>query len=262
MTYSLTATKLQTYGRCAQQFYYRYERKVSAPPSFGSAALGTALHRALRMIHGDWHYMEPFIPWYWVEQCWQECSQELSEDQQAEGLKILRVYADKFLSDLVRRPLALEGRIEAELIFHHVPFKVSGRYDRLEYLEGGMLHLIDYKSQKQKDLSQLDGLDLQIGLYYLALEQRYHAALAKMSLLFLRTGEMISFEASLEHRQRVLELVSDLALKLHNEDWTPTTGAHCSDCVYRKYCAAVVSDPVPLPEETTASPLRVQLAFA
>ena len=261
MTYSLTATKLQIYGRCAQQFYYRYERKVSAPPSFGSAALGTALHRALRMVHGDWHYMEPFIPWYWVEQCWEECSQELTEDRQAEGLQILRVYADKFLSDLVRRPLALEGRIEAELIFHHVPFKVSGRYDRLEYNDNGFIHLIDYKSQKSTDLPT-DGLDLQIGLYYLALEQRYHAALDRMSLLFLRTGEMVSFQATLEHRQRVLEVVSDLALKLHSEDWSATPGDHCKNCGYRKYCAAVTFDPLPLPELGQESAVRVQLAFA
>uniref|UniRef100_B8HJK3 PD-(D/E)XK endonuclease-like domain-containing protein n=1 Tax=Cyanothece sp. (strain PCC 7425 / ATCC 29141) TaxID=395961 RepID=B8HJK3_CYAP4 len=263
MAYPLSATKLQTYGRCAQQFYYRYERRVPAPSSFGSAALGTALHRTLRKVHGDWHYNDPFIPWPWVETCWGEFCQDLSLEQRSEGLKILGLYTKTHLAEPMHRPLALEGRIDAELLFHHVPFKVSGRYDRIEYLDGGKLHLIDYKSAK--DPAPVEGLDLQIGLYYLALEQRYHAALARMSLLFLRTGELVSYEATLEHRQQVLELISDLAQRLHNEDWTATTGKHCDRCGYRKYCPAATTEPVPLPlqDEVPRRPkFPVQLAFA
>ncbi|MEO1134339.1 MAG: PD-(D/E)XK nuclease family protein, partial [Cyanobacteria bacterium J06639_1] len=66
MAYHLSATKLQTYHRCPQAYYFRYERKVPAPGFFGSLALGTALHKALAKIHGDWHYAAPLPEWDWL----------------------------------------------------------------------------------------------------------------------------------------------------------------------------------------------------
>jgi len=63
--------------------------------------------------------------------------------------------------------------------------------DRIDYLEDG-LELIDYKSTKEVKLPDPAEIDLQIGLYYLALEQRYRSCLQRLSLLYLRSGEKLS----------------------------------------------------------------------
>jgi putative RecB family exonuclease len=92
---------------------------------------------------------------------------------------------------------------------------------------------------------------LQIGLYYLALEQRYQRQLKRMSLLYLRTGEKISFEATPEHRQRVQEVISELAVELRQDQrWLPFPSNQCDRCSYARYCPSMRAEPEPLPEDT------------
>ena len=50
-----------------------------------------------------------------------------------------------------------------------VEFKLVGRYDRIDFVDDG-LELIDYKSAKSPTLPSAEEIDLQLGLYYLALE--------------------------------------------------------------------------------------------
>lgn len=257
MAYSLSATKLQHYARCPRAYYYRYEHGLKDAAAFGSAALGNALHRALAKIYQDWHYQEPIPPLDWLRRCWEEQCSGLSEKQVEEGWQILDGYYEREIlaAGVMKRPIALEGRIEGSLIVEGIEFKLIGRYDRLDALappEGG-LTLIDYKSAKEPVLPMSETLDLQLGLYYLALEQRYDQALRSMSLLFLRRGERVTFEASVEHKRQVEAVVGQLALKLRQEeDWQPQCGEVCGSCTYRKYCPAYCEEqgeaPEPLPE--------------
>jgi len=57
---------------------------------------------------------------------------------------------------------------------------LTGRYDRLDCLEDGV-ELIDYKSAKQAALPEPAEIDLQLGLYHLALEQVYQQSLRRLS---------------------------------------------------------------------------------
>jgi putative RecB family exonuclease len=91
-------------------------------------------------------------------------------------------------------------------------------------LEAG-LELIDYKSTKQINLPQPAEIDLQMGLYYLALEQRYDSGLRKLSLLYLRSGEKISFDASPKQKQQVEVMVGEIGCRLRTDAlWEATTG--------------------------------------
>jgi putative RecB family exonuclease len=266
MPYPLSASRLQTYQRCPQSYYFRYERGLKQPGFFGAASLGTALHQALAKMYGNWPYQQPVPPLEWVHQCWQQSSASLNANQVAEGRHILEGYYDQFLAGQpVRKPLALEGRIQGHLQVENLEFGISGRYDRLDYFEDG-IELIDYKSAKEVHLPDSETMDVQIGIYYLALEQRYHRSLKQMSLLFLRTGELITYLATPAHKERVLDSVSDLAKKLQtDQDWEPITGKHCDRCGYRRYCKAVNPDPEPLPEGLKTpchSSRQIQLALS
>ena len=149
----------------------------------------------------------------------------------------------------MRKPVAVEGRIQGTLQVENLEFILTGRYDRIDYLDDG-LELIDYKSAKEIDYSESDEIDLQIGLYYLALEQRYQRGLKRLSLLYLRSGEKICFEATPKHRKRVQELIGDLAMELRRDQcWHPFPGDQCNRCAYARYCPAMKSDPEPLPND-------------
>lgn len=109
----------------------------------------------------------------------------------------------------------------------NLEFAIAGRYDRLDYLDDG-LELIDYKSTKEIKLPKEDEIDLQIGLYYLALEQRYRQSLRKLSLIYLRTGEKVSFDATPEHKQLVETVIGKIAWQLRTDcEWKPQPGEQC-----------------------------------
>lgn len=256
MSYLLSAAKLQSYYRCPRAYYFRYERRLESAAFFGSAALGTSLHQALAQIYQDWHYQDPIPRWDWFEYCWNQQVSDLTSSQITEGRSILRRYYHTFITtqSAMRRPVAVEGRIQGCLRVDNLEFTLSGRYDRLDYLDDG-LELIDYKSAKEIEPSEPDEIDLQIGLYYLALEQRYQRSLKRLSLLYLRTGEKISFEATPAHREQVESVVSDLAVELRRDRrWQPFPGAQCDRCAYARYCPAMRPDPDPLPDDARPEP--------
>jgi putative RecB family exonuclease len=251
MPYALSAAKLQTYKRCPRAYYFRYERKIEGAAFFGSAVLGTSLHQALAQVYQDWHYQDPIPRMDWIEHCWSLQIRDLTPSQISEGRSILRRYYYSFIANqsAMRRPVAVEGKIQGKLQAENLEFVLSGRYDRLDYLDDG-LELIDYKSAKEIDSINPEEVDLQIGLYYLALEQHYQRNLKQLSLLYLRTGEKVSFKATPEHRQRVKEVICNLAVELRQDQrWTPTINQRCDRCAYARYCPAMRVDPDPLPED-------------
>jgi putative RecB family exonuclease len=262
MAYALSATKLQSYKRCPQAYYFQYEHGMKGAASFGSASLGTALHQTLAQVYGDWHYQEALPDLLWLEHCWTHNCQNLSPAQTQEGWQILQGYYGTFIATQLslKRPIAVEGRIQGQVQVQQIEFVLSGRYDRLDAVEDG-LELIDYKSAKEAKLPDPNILDLQLGVYYLALEQRYGKALQRLSLLYLRTGETVSYQVSPGHKQQVQDLIGELALQLQSDGaWEPITGKQCFRCAYTRYCPALHSKPEPLPQRTRP-PYEIQLAL-
>jgi putative RecB family exonuclease len=251
MTYFLSASKLQAYSRCPQSYNFRYEMGIKSASFFGSAALGTALHQALAQIYRDWHYRNPIPDFEWVDFCWTENSKGLSDAQIHEGQSILTTYYQSYIATqtAIAPPIAVEGKIQGLLLVDNLEFALTGRYDRLDRLEEG-LELIDYKSTKETKLPSPIELDLQMGLYYLALEQRYQQSLKQLSLIFLRTGEKVTFVATPEQRLRVEATIGELAMQLRQDcEWQPKTGEQCARCSYARYCSAVRENPEPLPDD-------------
>ena len=245
MAYLLSATKLKSYARCPKAYYFRYECGLSEQGGFGSAALGTALHNALAQLYQDWHYQEPLPSQVWLQQCWENNNAGLSDKQTDEGWQILAQYYEREIVPVgkMQRPLATEGRIQGILQVTGVEFKLTGRYDRIDFVDDG-LELIDYKSAKSPTMPSPEEIDLQLGLYYLALEQCYRRSLKRMTLLFLRTGERVTYEATDKHREQVQVVVDELAQRLlDRNEWEPRCGEQCAQCSYARYCSAVTQQP-------------------
>lgn len=261
MVYQISATKLQAYNRCPYAYYLRYERRLATNEVFGSTALGIALHQALAQCHRDWNYQEALPGLPWLQHCWEQNSTELNANQAKEGLEILENYYQTFIASQValNQPLAVEGKVQGYLQVENLEFLIIGRYDRLDFVPDG-LELIDYKSSREMKLPDESELDVQIGLYYLALEQTYHQSLKYLSLLFLRLGEKIQYEAEPDDKDRVHDMISKLAVRLrYDRGWEPTPGDHCDRCAFARFCPAVTAEPSPLPE--TRSKSQLQLTF-
>ena len=258
MAYALSATKLQTYSRCAKAYWFRYEAKVSGSGFAPSADLGTALHRAIARFYSDWHYLDPMPSLDWLAQCWQTVTESLSEAQVHEGWQILERYFLDQLQGLgvLQRPLGVEGRIAGRLVVEGVEFLLTGRYDLLELRDDG-LHLTDFKTGKLFNPPPVEESDLQLGLYQIALEQHY-GALQSLSLVHLRSGQRQIYLCTAQQRQLVLERVSELALQIRSEaEWQATLNDNCGSCGYRRFCPTVGGSE----EVASIQPRRLQLAL-
>ncbi|ABW32203.1 RecB family exonuclease [Acaryochloris marina] len=245
---SLSATKLLTYKRCPQAYSFKYERGLTSPSAFGSPKFGNALHGALADIYRDWNYAYPLPSLDWFAICWQQHTGELSSTQIHEGWMALQLYYERYMAPLpqIRKPLGVEGKIKANFQVNNIEFSLAGHYDRLDYFGDG-LELIDYKTSKIVKPS--DGIDWQLGLYNLILEQTYHQALQRLSLIYLRQGQRITYDVTPEHHRQVRELIGDLAVKLRiDQEWEPEVGGHCVRCGYQKYCPAKSEKLEPIPE--------------
>lgn len=250
MAYPLSATKLLTYKQCPQAYNFKYERGLTSPSAFGSPAFGNALHGALADIYKDWNYAYPLPSLDWFSLCWQQHTGELNQAQIHEGWMALQLYYDHYIAPLpqLRKPLGVEGKIKASFQVSNIEFSLSGRYDRLDYTDGG-LELIDYKTSKA--IAPSEGIDLQLGLYFLILEQIYHQALRRLSLIYLRQGQQVTFDVTPDHHQQVQEMIGELAVRLRaDQEWEPQVGGHCNRCGYQRYCPAKSEKPEPLPEGT------------
>lgn len=167
-----------------------------------------------------------------------------------EGQRILRRYFDTFIAtrSTLHRPVGVESRIQGRLQVENIEFSLTGRYDRLDWLDDG-LELIDYKSNREIVQREPAETDLQLGLYYLALEQHYGASLKRLSFIYLRQAKVVSFDVTPEHRDRVEATIADLALRLRQDrEWPAQTGQQCDRCSYARYCDRICDSPEPLPE--------------
>ncbi len=263
MVYPISATKLNAYQRCPYAYFLKYEKRVPMTSGFGSAVLGNALHDALAKCHGTWTNGDRVPDWDWVSGCWSRAAVSLTNKQVREGRSILESYYQKFIAteSVFRPPLAVEGKIQATLQFENLEFLVTGRYDRIDYLDDG-LELIDYKSTQATTVPDKAEMELQLGLYGLALEQTYGQSLKYLSLLFLRSGEKVRYWASDRQKRKVLRVLKDLAWQVRHENniWDAKPGKQCDGCAYSQYCTAVNQTPTPEPIGTKIPSL--QLAFS
>ena len=264
MVYHISSTKLRSYQRCPYAYFLRYEKRIPSATPFAAAVLGNALHETLAHCYQNWHYQEVRPDWSWMSSCWTQASKHLTNKQIREGRSMLEQYYQNFIASEValRKPLAIEGKIEATIQIDDLEFRVTGRYDRIDALEDG-LELIDYKSAQVKTLPDRESVDLQLGLYQLALEQTYGQELKYLSLLFLRSGEKVQYRADLRHRQQVLRILKDLAWQVrHDTSWHPKPGQQCQSCTYSQYCVAVNRDPQPEPQGEKVRSLQLALKLS
>lgn len=266
MAYQISATKLQHYQRCPNQFSLKYLKRVPGRP-IRQPLLGKALHQALAQFN-RWPGWKGMPGLRVMQDAWEEMLEKfpnLSSNQIDEGWRMLEQYYQKFVQPLEQwqPPLAVEGKLDGRLVVGSVEFKIIGRYDLLDRLPGSsdiaQLHLIEYKSSRQqKTLTELE-VDVQLGLYQIAIAQHYGASLAKVSHIYLRTGEVVPFQTRPQQLEIVQARIEELAYKLvSDEAFEPGPGEHCQECDYRQYCPAVSDRPVPVEEE---SELKLQLSL-
>ncbi len=256
---NLSASRLVTFNRCRHAYQLKYQRQVPEAP-IRASQLSLALHKALEHFY-NWPAYRGFPQLDNLLTCWETVLSHysLTERQREQGWQYLQQYYQAHVSHLDQwiEPLATEGRMQASLLIGGLRFKLTGRYDRLDFLDGQGLHLIDYKLNASP-LPDTLALDIQLGLYALMLEQVYQKALTQVSHHYLSTGHTESFTVTPHQQETVREHILELAQALVQEkSFDPSIGSHCRSCTVRQYCQSHTPGAALLPQKSS----RLQLAL-
>jgi putative RecB family exonuclease len=240
----LSPSALSRYLTCPKQFYLadieRAPRENEASPILMQ---GNAIHAALDKFYGlaDQHRssenLERALRHVWTDPQIRKPGTFASREQEAgcgrAAIAMLDTYARDF--DLSVRPLAREQWIKTKLSNGIVLFGKADRIDR--GLDGG-IRVIDYKTGRERlDVEDLHR-DIACQVYALAAQDTYKRPVERVSLIYLQTGNEISWAPEQEDLDAARDRLEALATEIiTSETFEATPGDQCRFCPYQLACS-------------------------
>jgi len=112
----------------------------------------------------------------------------------------------------------------------------SVRIDRVDRLPNGGYELIDYKTGKNTDMGKEEE-DLQLTIYYLALESRYRIRPTRFTYYFLEDNKRLTTSRTERQIEQGLVGIKELVRKIRTtQEFLPTPNPFCSFCDFIEMC--------------------------
>jgi DNA helicase-2/ATP-dependent DNA helicase PcrA len=252
--HSLSASAIQQYENCPLAYKLKYDWRL---PEEASAALqyGSAMHLALKAYFDGVRAGRPPDE-ETVIACFLD---ELTKSKIDEPLQRQMYEKDgrEQLTALLRSEL---GRSRGEILETERRFKVqiggaqvSGRFDRLDRVDGGEVEVVDYKTGKPKTQEDADD-SLQLSIYALAARSLGHTPSA-LVFINLQNGIAIESRRSAQQLLEAEKLVTDVAAKIAAGEFQPDPGPGCRRCSYHSICPEQEA-PLPVPLASHAAKMN------
>jgi len=249
--HALSASAIQCYENCPLSYKLRYDWRLPEKPS-AALQYGSAMHLALKAYFDGVRAGRPPDE-ETVIACFLD---ELSKSKIDEPLQRELYEKDgrHQLTALLRSDL---GRSRGEILETELRFKVeiggarvSGRFDRLDLLEGGEVGVVDYKTGKPKTQDDADD-SLQLSIYALAARSLGHTPCA---LVFINLQNGIAVESRRSPQQLLAaeKRVTEVAQKIAAGEFDPDPGPGCRRCSYHSICPEQEA-PLPTPPASRAA---------
>jgi len=243
----ISYSALETFKRCPLKFKFQYVDKIKTPKS-KDALFGTLLHSALKLLHEPGLIIPTeedilkFISDKWDTSIYS--TEQESALNFAQAIKIMKdYYAKNYPSQFT--VLALETMFEVPLQIGTEKHLITGKIDRVDKNEDGMLEVIDYKTSKKMPSQEAVDKDLQLAVYHLGVANRWPTLVKedrplKTSLYFLKHGEKLSSTRTSENLAATKENITkdfELIDKAFKESkFNPTPNALCDWCEFQRNC--------------------------
>ncbi len=244
-------SQLETYDRCPWLYKHTHILKIPLPPR-GAMVFGRIIHNTLR----EWlsvllleEQRDLFgqsadakikdLSWERLKNIYDGAWQDYGYASRAEA----EAYRQLGRDSLKQLQTQIDSEPKPEILFLEKKFspKIGGytldcAIDRVDKLADGTVAIIDYKTGEPKLKPSFDD-KRQLFLYQLALEQLTGLKVSRLSYYYLKTGDLVSFEAKPKDLERLQEWVISTIKRINSLDFVATPEPHvCRYCDISKFC--------------------------
>lgn len=232
----LSANAVETYSTCAFKFKLRRDWRI---PGEASAAMqfGNAVHTVLRQYYDPVGVLRPMSADDVVAAFQREFAKAVIEDPvqrqlyEEEGSRRLKVI-------VASRPRESLDVIAAEVAFSFRmgQWKVVGRIDRMDRIEGNCVRVVDYKTGAPWDQKDADD-SMQLSIYAMGAAEMKYAA-RDLVLLNVRGNEEVVSGRTPAQLERARRKIEEVAEGIAAGRFDPKPGLHCRWCEFSRLCPA------------------------
>ncbi len=238
----LSYSQLETYKRCPLQYKYQYVLKIPVTQN-AAASFGDTIHKTLQAFYKKYFidrslglkqllniYKDVWIPLGYV-------SKAHETRMKKEGEKMLTQFLRKFHTKDVHI-LDMEKLFKIKV---DKKLTVIGKIDRIDKKNNQEIEIIDYKTGKMPDKTELER-SLQLSIYTMAAMDKglYQKRLEDITLTFyyLQPMEKISFKPKYKYVEKAKEIIKKTSEEIHISSFNPNVGPWCDFCPFRMICEA------------------------
>ena len=246
-------SQLNTFKTCPQQYKIIYIDGVRKPHESIEAFMGKRVHEVLEWVYEKENRSRSFFTFdslcktydeYWLNNWHNNIyiadNKYPSDFYYTIGKRCLanyyNTYGPAFNQEVAETEVELQFNIES------YPFR--GVIDRLDNPEGGKWIVHDYKTGKREKTQRQAFNDLQLGLYYIAIQQNYKDV-EEISLFwhFLRAGNVVSITHTAEKiklvQNKIIKMVDKIRNAMKDENnFIPKESILCNWCYLWEECSA------------------------
>jgi RecB family exonuclease len=265
----LSGSAVSDIHRCALRWFLGREANAAAPPS-GELGFGSVVHVLADDVASQRTPAELDALMGRLEAVWDQLAFEApwrSAQQKEEARAALERFLRWHLTDRGRALVATEQEfgvnVRAGTAAGTVDVHIRGSMDRVERDADGRVHVVDFKTGKQKAAADELAVHPQLGVYQLAVQagaldglrasggerpvsggERPPPGGAELVQLRLDDSGMPvvqpqrALAAEEDGSSWVERLLADAARRVLAEDFSPTTGGSCERCEFRPCCPA------------------------
>lgn len=238
----LSASSMGTYEKCPKKYYYQYIEKPNISiPEWPHLEFGTVAHRVLELFHehliknvvtpADWPQIMRDSAKEAVLESKKRGKFSLIKDQMNELKDIIQKYLDSL------KELGLPNVLHNELDFNFTidKFTVRGFIDRIDKLDDGVYHVVDYKTSKSPDYLT----DFQLALYGLAIQEVFKDVkeIVGSYVLLKNNSKLKTWCFDEKDFERTREKVIQLGTDINTETmWEKRPTMLCNWCDFKSIC--------------------------
>lgn len=253
------------FKQCPLKYRLRAIDRIPETPS-RDAVRGTVVHAVLESLYGlPSAERVPERAAALVRPAWQRTLAERPESEVVlgeEGLEPFLAEVSRLVHDYYRLenptgfdPDSCESLVEVRLADGS---ELRGYVDRIDIAPDGRMRVVDYKTGRAPAPDAEQRALFQLKFYALIIYRARGVVPAQLRLLYLRTGEILTYAPEADELVRFERVVSALRTAISaagdNGDFAPQPGWRCRFCDYRPLCPAFGGTPPPYPGRPEHTP--------